>query len=529
MNDQRLEVELRAALLRDDPGPAGAELRSRVSAIPEQTSPIRGRLGAATNGAGSRGPAHSPRVSRWIASLEAVAAVVLVAAIIGIALGLRWSGTGPASSSRASATAPVVAPSASASPSIGSPNRSGAVPSSASSPTPPSAPSSAVATGEWRGLSWSATAVIPDSQYGINDIVAWNGGFVAVGFVPVPYGSVGSASEQVAFWSSPDGTTWTHMSIDETPFTAGAVSGLVVSDVQLVAWGTLGQPTCTGEGEGMTCDPTPAMLWTSTDGAKWTRVADVSMFGGGTIANVTFGADGFVAVGDSGWDSPAIWYSNFGTTWQRLSLPTSTFAAAHFSSVSATTYGDATTSGYVLGGSIGGTAPVSGGVAAPNTGVAAAWWSPDGRSWTKAAVNRNAGAGTSLGSIDVGASGMVAVGSAEGGKAAAAWTSTDGRTWQPIALGYFGAPTPAAGVPTLPGLIVRSDGRHLVTIDEDQSSILMWISSDGVNWRRLAFSGSTDTIPSTYGNAYVVPDGLIVLGQQGSSPAVPVWRLTATG
>jgi hypothetical protein len=68
-----------------------------------------------------------------------------------------------------------------------------------------------------------------------------------------------------------------------------------------------------------------------------------------------------------------------------------------------------------------------------------------------------------------------------------------------------------------------------VAIDEDQSSILMWISSDGVNWRRLAFSGSTDTIPSTYGNAYAVPDGLIVLGQQGSSPAVPVWRLTATG
>jgi hypothetical protein len=253
------------------------------------------------------------------------------------------------------------------------------------------------------------------------------------------------------------------------------------------------------------------------------------MFGGGTIANVTFGADGFVAVGDSGWDSPAIWCSDFGTTWQRLTLPSSTFSAAHFSSVSATTYGDATTSGYALGGSIGGTAPVSGGVAAPNTGVAAAWWSPDGRTRTKATVNRNPGVGTSLGGIDVGASGWVAVGSAEGGKAAAAWTSTDGRIWQPIALGNFGAPAPAAGVPTLPGLIVRSDGRHLVAIDEDQSSILMWISSDGVSWRRLAFAGSIDTIPSAYSTAYVVPDGMIVLGQQGSSPAIPVWRLTAIG
>jgi hypothetical protein len=511
MNDERLEVELRAALLRDDPGPAGAELRSRVAAIPEEAAALRlglgpGKVSGRVGGAASRGTGHSRRASRWIASLEAVAAVVLIAAIIGIALGLRGSGTGPASRARASATLPGVAPSTSASPSIGSPAPSGPVPSSP-------APSALPVTGEWRGLSWSAPGVISDSN-GINDIVAWNGGFIGVGFVPVT-----SASEQVAFWSSPDGTTWTLMSIDETPFAGGAVSGLVVSDVQLVAWGTLGQPTCTGEGEGMTCDPTPVMLWTSTDGAKWTQVADVSMFGGATITNVTFGADGFVAVGDTGWDSPAIWVSATGATWQRLTLPSATFAAAHFSSVRATA------SGYVLAGATGGTAPVSGGVAAPETGVAAAWWSPDGRSWTKATVNRNPGVGTSLGSIDVGASGMVAVGSAEGGNAAAAWTSTDGRTWQPIALGYFGAPTPAAGVPTLPGLIVRSDGTHLVAVDEDQSSILMWISSDGVNWQRLAFSGHTATIPKVYGNVFMVPDGLIVFEQQGS----PIWRLTATG
>jgi len=254
----------------------------------------------------------------------------------------------------------------------------------------------------------------------------------------------------------------------------------------------------------------PVMLWTSTDGAKWTRVADVSMFGGGTIANVTFGADGFVAVGDSGWDSPAIWYSNFGTTWQRLTLPSSTFNAAHFSSVSATTYGDATTSGYALGGSIGGTAPVSGGVAAPNTGLAAAWWSPDGRTWTKATVNRNPG----VGRVWRHRCRFQRVGRGRIGRGRKGRRCMDFNRWPDMAadrVGLLRAPTPEAGVTTLPGLIVRSDGRHLVAIDEDQSSILMWISSDGVNWRRLAFSGSTDTIPSTYGNAYAVPDGLIVL------------------
>ena len=515
MNDERLEGELRAALLKDDPGPVSTDLRRRLAAVPDEASSVHGRVGVATNGADSRRVAHSPRVSRWIASLEAVAAVVLIAAIVGIALGLRGSGTGPASSARASATPPGLAPSASASPPLGSPGPSGAIPSAVPSAVLP-------VTREWRGLSWSATGVI-DGTFGINDTVAWNGGFIAVGFVPIGFVPAGSPNEEVAFWNSPDGTTWTRMSIDETPFTGGAVSGLVTTPTGIVAWGTLGQPTCIGQGEGMTCDPIPVMLWTSPDGAKWTQVADVSMFGGATFTNVTVGAHGLVAAGDTGWDSPAIWVSATGATWQRLSLPSSTFAAAHFSSVRATA------AGYVLGGATGGTAPASGGVAAPETGVAAAWWSPDGRTWTKGTVTRNAGVGTSLGSIDVGSSGLVAVGSAEGGKAAAAWTSTDGRTWQPIALGNSGAPAPPAGVPALPGLIVRSDGTHLVAIDEDQSSILMWISSDGVNWQRLAFSGSTDTIPSAYGNVFMVPDGLIVLGPQGSASALAVWRLTATG
>jgi hypothetical protein len=511
MNDENLDRELRAALLKDDPGPASAELRRLISAVPYETVPLRGSV----NGSANRGPARSRRVSRWVASLEAVAAVALIAVIIAVSLGLRGSNAGPAASPSVSTGPSSPVPSGSFEPS-----RPTAAPSS---PAPSSAAPSAPVTGEWRGLSWSAPGVIPDSN-GINDVVSYNGGLIAVGFVPIS-----STDEQVAFWSSSDGTTWTRMNIDVTKFAGGAVSGLVAADVELVAWGTLGQPACTGEGEGMTCDPTPVMLWTSTDGKAWTRVADVSMFGGATITSVTFGADGFVAVGDTGWGSPAIWYSNSGTTWQRLTLPSSTFAAAHFSSVSATTYGEATVSGYFLGGATGGTAPVSGGVATASTGVAAAWWSPDGRTWTKGTVNRTGGIGTSLGSIDVGRNGMVAVGSAEGGKAAAAWTSTDGRTWQPIALGYFGAPTPAAGVPTLPGLTNRSDGNHLVAIDAGRSGLPIWSSSDGVAWQRLAFSGATDTIPSTLGNAFTVPDGLIVLGPYGSTPSVPVWHLTATG
>ena len=42
MNDERLERELRATLLQDDPGPMRDELRMRVAAVPDEVPPRRG-------------------------------------------------------------------------------------------------------------------------------------------------------------------------------------------------------------------------------------------------------------------------------------------------------------------------------------------------------------------------------------------------------------------------------------------------------------------------------------------------------
>lgn len=380
--------------------------------------------------------------------------------------------------------------------------------------------------GTWTGLSWSAPSAFPDAS-SIDDIVAWNGKLVAAGEIQ------NGANQDAAIWNSSDGgTTWTRLDNDATTFADSQIANLVATPSGLVAWGWVGQPVCTGQGEGTTCGPTPIMLWATPDGASWKRVADVSTFKGATIAGVTVGPQGLVAVGDTGWEEPAIWVSATGAVWQRLTLPSATFKDAHFSDVRSTA------SGYVLAGGTGNSAPTSGGALLPDTGSAAVWWSPDGRTWAKGTVDRTDGVGTSLGSIHLGASGMVAVGSATGGKSATAWISTDGRTWQPIANAelYAGVPTPAPGASSIPSFTMSDDGTHLLAVGVgDQLAISMWVSTDGATWQQLPFSGSTDLIPHwpgdqgpTISKAYLVPGGLIVIGQQGASSQIPLWRVVPT-
>jgi hypothetical protein len=487
VNDERLERELKAALLQDDPGPVRRELRMRVAAVPDEVQPRRNFW-------------SGPRLSVVVKSARAIAAVAVIGAVALVVVSLHSTTVAPGSSNSPSTVPASHTP-------MGSPTA-----------TPTGGPTaSSVASGPWANLRWSDQLVFPDAVT-VDDIVSWDGGLIAAGLIQT------GSNQAAAFWRSSDGTSWTRVTTSGTSFADSQISGLLTAPTGLVAWGWAGQPVCTGQGEGTTCDPRPVMIWTSPDGVAWTQVPDVSMFNGATIGKVTLGAQGFVAVGDTGFTSPAIWASTDGTTWQRETLPSATFTDAHFSTVRATA------TGYVLGGSTGGNPPASGGVQAPSTGVAAAWWSPDGQTWTKATVERSGGLGTSLGSIYVGASGMVAVGSASGGNGATAWTSTDGRTWQPIAPGYAGAPAVSPGVPTLPSFTVVDDGTRLAALGASQSSqsgLGAWLSSDGATWTSLSFSGATGTIPTVGGKAFVVPGGLIVVGSQGSGLPMPLWTVTA--
>jgi hypothetical protein len=80
MNDERLERELRAALLIDDPGPVPDELRLRLSQVPDEAA---GRSGRA------------PRLHRVLMAVEAAAAVAVLGAVLAFAVQLRGVAAGP--------------------------------------------------------------------------------------------------------------------------------------------------------------------------------------------------------------------------------------------------------------------------------------------------------------------------------------------------------------------------------------------------------------------------------------------------
>jgi hypothetical protein len=155
------------------------------------------------------------------------------------------------------------------------------------------------------GVSWSR---VPHDEavFGGEGIAEMTGvtaggpGMVAVGlFAPLGY-------EKAAVWTSPDGVGWSRVPHDEAVFggevlqrmnsvTAGG-PGLVA-----VGWG--------GQGVGF---PVHAAVWTSPDGASWSRVPhDEAIFGGaGAMYGVAAGGPGLVAVGsyESGGDEYApVW------------------------------------------------------------------------------------------------------------------------------------------------------------------------------------------------------------------------------
>ena len=487
MNDERLEAQIRAALLRDEPGQMPADLRELVAGVPDEGE-TRARGYAAPSSRGA---------SRWMASLRAVAAVVVVGAIIVAALSLRGANIGPGATVGTSSATPATTAVATPATTSVSPAPSASA-SSAVAPAPSATTRSVPGSAGWAGLRWSAPLGFPIGGFPTT-MVSWNGQLISAGQL-LKDGSV-------AFWRSSNETDWSRIAINDAVFAGSQVNRLVATPSGLLAWGTVGQPTCSGQGEGSTCGATPVMIWTSSDGTNWARIADASTFSGATISAVAAGPNGLVAVGNTGPNQPAIWVSATGAIWTHLSLPTATFKDASLSGVSATK------SGYVLAGQ--------------TTTAAAAWWSADGRAWTRATVQRVGGVGTSLGTIYVGADGMVAVGSASGGNAGTAWTSPDGRSWQPIAPGYAGAPSAAPGGPTLPSFTVFGDGTHLVAVSS-AGGLKAWTSTDGVAWKPLTFSGTTATIPTDVYSAFVVRDGLIVVGQTPGSGQTPFWLATGT-
>ncbi len=208
MNDERLERELRDALVREDPGPLPTTLRSSVSSIPDEVSP----RGASVN---------RSRRSQLMTAVAAVATVVLAGAVIVVGVGMHNATIGHASSQ---------------------------------SPGPSSQPGRTAAAPAL-GTRWvqvPATGALAGAM--LSDVVAFTGGFVAVG-------TASSPSLQPGIWTSPDGTHWTR---DAPPSVGGQLATIVSLAV--------GGPGLVGVGyAGDLCRGT-AEAFTSSDGVHWAAI-----------------------------------------------------------------------------------------------------------------------------------------------------------------------------------------------------------------------------------------------------------------
>jgi hypothetical protein len=261
-----------------------------------------------------------------------------------------------------------------------------------------------------------------------------------------------------AAWLSSDGVIWSQApgldAPEESLMTAVAVSpGRIVAvggiAALAAAWtsasghawssATVTPPPITGQARmaavvawrggyvaGGDVEPTPsehhAVLWTSLDGTTWTPLPDEAAFDGGSVASLAAGPSRLVAVGSV------------------LDPSGSTRAAA--------------------------------------------WWSTDGRAWTATSPDASF-ADARMNGVTVGGPGFVAVGSADDGGSAAVWTSTDGERWTRVpdgtGFGGGGLRIAIASVAAGPHDLVAVGSRD----DAGNGSPTVWVSSDGITWRRV--------------------------------------------
>jgi hypothetical protein len=145
--------------------------------------------------------------------------------------------------------------------------------------------------GIWTADAWSSTdgrtwALAPiDStpgSFGVSVVGSPDGGFVAVG----------RSGPSAAAWTSPDGATWTPAEVPAPESTAAPERMTVVVAARdgFLAGGSAGPELFERH----------ARLWTSPDGASWTRVEDDADFADLEIADIAGAGGGYLALGRIG-------------------------------------------------------------------------------------------------------------------------------------------------------------------------------------------------------------------------------------
>jgi hypothetical protein len=284
------------------------------------------------------------------------------------------------------------------------------------------------------------------------------------------------------------GYTWSLASLVDAEF--GTIDA--GSDVRLVI----------GAGPGLIAvgsSSSSAAVWSSVDGATWSRVLDVDDGAGAGddrwMSAVVVGGPGQVDVGgerstgghpsgvpldDDRDDDAAVWTSVDGSVWTRVPHDEEVFGLARMWTVVAggpglVAFGDDLQQEVVGRGNA--------------VGV---WVSRDGLSWSRVLVDEAGFAGATVESVVAGGPGLVAVGHTgtdgdyveglpDDNWDAAVWVSPDGMSWSrvPHDEAVFGGDGPVAIYDVTVG------GPGLVAVGGGHRGAIVWTSEDGFAWVRV--------------------------------------------
>jgi hypothetical protein len=334
-----------------------------------------------------------------------------------------------------------------------------------------------------------------DPQLAVNALAAGHGTQVAVG----------SANGYPAAWASADGdSSWTRG--------AGATEAVLerpgAQQLTSVTYGSAGWLAVGGVTAGAVQHP---VVVSSAGGTSWQAADGEAVFGGPGLftEQAAAGPGGYVIVGyqdvkragtGQATEIAAAWWSAGLTGWQRAAAP-----AAAGSTAAGSTAAGATAAGGSESGTgqqmLAVTASSGGFVAVGSTGTqASAWISPDGRTWSQAALPVPIGSTRAV-LQHVASSGrtVVAVGTAltaSGQQLPFAASSPDGgRTWTEAAL-----PVPAdlTSVTALaaaegPGGGFTATGTFGTT--PGHQDVVVWTSANGSSWKAATPAGQGMTGP----------------------------------
>ncbi len=215
-----------------------------------------------------------------------------------------------------------------------------------------------------------------------------------------------------------------------------------------------------------------AAVWTSADGRRWDRVADMPAADDTPLAAVVAKGSTIVAVGRHG-TAPAAWTSADGLHWQETRLPVASAAG-----VSGTDAAGPVQAAAVAGGTV---FAAGGWAGQPNAVPSARFWvSSDGRNWTVAKLAPAEASDSRVVGVAAARGRFVAIGQAgpEGSPTGStAWWSNDGRRWSRV------PPVELPPDATLEGVGATPAGFIAVGSSVARDRAVVWLSEDGRHWR----------------------------------------------